>query len=386
MPATNILAKWSKVTTFDLTVFMDKKSIAADAVDLNIKLIKWRMLPGLEPERMKEQRFLLLGSGTLGCSLARTLMGWGVRKMTFVDSGKVSFSNPVRQSLYTHEDAARGRSKAKAAAEAVQAIMPDAEVQDVELEVPMPGHPHKTPEVLRKNIQQLRELIESHDVVCMLTDSRESRWLPSLLVAAAQRGRKAVTPPSPEAVGAFEPPRRVLRPPLGMTVALGFDSFLVQRQTYLESPSACYFCNDVTAPRDSLAFRTLDQQCTVTRPGLSGISAGVAVELIAALVQHEDRYEAKATGKPSCLGAVPHQIRGFLAEFKLAPMETEPFPMCICCSKKILDRYEEEGDDFVLRIIQNSSAELEDISGLAAMKAGVNTDDCLSFDDFDDED
>merc|ERR1711976_44530 len=115
-----------------------------------------------------------------------------------------------------------------------------------------------------------------------------------------------------------------------MTVALGFDSFLVQRQTYLRSASACYFCNDVTAPRDSLAFRTLDQQCTVTRPGLSGMSAGIAVELIAALVQHADGFAATATGAPSCLGNVPHQIRGFLSDFKLAPMETEPFVNCIC--------------------------------------------------------
>jgi len=227
--------------------------------------------------------------------------------------------------------------------------------------------------------------VQSHDVVCMLTDSRESRWLPSLLVAAAQRKRMPPVDPDRGAAGAFEPPARSpARPPLGLTVALGFDSFLVQRQTYLGSPAACYFCNDVTAPRDSLAFRTLDQQCTVTRPGLSGISAGIAVELVAALVQHEDRFEAKATGKDSCLGAVPHQIRGFLAEFKLSPMETEPFPMCICCSNKILERYEEEGDAFINRVIENS-AELEEISGLAAMKAAVSSEDCLAFDEFDED-
>ena len=46
-------------------------------------------------------------------------------------SGQVSFSNPVRQSLFTHRDAAEGRQKATAAREAVEAILPDAEVEDV---------------------------------------------------------------------------------------------------------------------------------------------------------------------------------------------------------------------------------------------------------------
>merc|ERR1719336_2164892 len=112
----------------------------------------------------------------------------------------------------------------------------------------------------------------------MLTDSRESRWLPSMIVAAAQQ--------VPDASA------REKAPPLGLTVALGFDSFLVSRQTYLGAPSACYFCNDMSAPADSLAFRTLDQQCTVTRPGLSGIASNIAVELIAALTQHRDGFGA----------------------------------------------------------------------------------------------
>ena len=91
-----------------------------------------------------------------------------------------------------------------------------------------------------------------------------------------------------------------------MQVALGFDSFLVMRHGISParydpgswddsggepepeaaaqegtdgSPDSddsvhlgCYFCNDVVAPTDSMSNRTLDQQCTVTRPGLAPMS------------------------------------------------------------------------------------------------------------------
>lgn len=53
-------------------------------------------LPRAQVDRVAGTKCLLLGAGTLGCSVARTLLGWGVRHITFVDNSRVAYSNPVR--------------------------------------------------------------------------------------------------------------------------------------------------------------------------------------------------------------------------------------------------------------------------------------------------
>ncbi|XP_059800046.1 ubiquitin-like modifier-activating enzyme ATG7 isoform X2 [Hypanus sabinus] len=367
----------------NLSECMDPKRLAESSVDLNLKLMRWRLVPSLDLESVVNTRCLLLGAGTLGCNVARTLMSWGVRQITFVDNAKVSYSNPVRQSLYEFEDCLEGgKPKALAAVEKLQKIFPGVKVEGYILSIPMPGHPVNFSEVTmqqaQNDVEQLEKLISSHDVIFLLMDTRESRWLPTVIAASLRK--------------------------LVINAALGFDTFVVMRhglkkprQECGEPTSAatavppsvmgsslfsnipghklgCYFCNDVVAPGDSTRDRTLDQQCTVSRPGLAMIAGALAVELMVSILQHPEGGYAVASSSddrlnepPTSLGLVPHQIRGFLSRFDNVLPASLAFDKCTACSSVVLDHFEKEGFQFLANVFNSSHSFLEDLTGLTLL-------------------
>lgn len=48
--------------------------LAESAIDLNLKLMRWRLIPGIDLDCVANTRCLLLGAGTLGCNVARCLL------------------------------------------------------------------------------------------------------------------------------------------------------------------------------------------------------------------------------------------------------------------------------------------------------------------------
>ncbi|XP_048742795.2 ubiquitin-like modifier-activating enzyme ATG7 isoform X2 [Ostrea edulis] len=355
----------------NLSATMDPTRLAASAVDLNLKLMRWRLLPELNLDRVSGTRCLLLGAGTLGCNVARCLLGWGVRSITLVDNGKVSYSNPVRQTLFVFEDCVKGgKPKAEAAAEALKKIFPGVDAKGISLSIPMPGHavPDSAIEIVQKDVKTLQDLVNSHDAIFLLLDTRESRWLPTLMAAEKKK--------------------------IVICSALGFDTYLVMRHgvksdveerepaplsSYTSIPGdqlGCYFCNDVVAPGNSLRDRTLDQQCTVSRPGISYMAAALAVELLVSILQHPQLGEAPADSSANdehlnkefgcSLGLIPHQIRCFMSRFQQILPACRAFDKCTACSKTVIQQYREDGFTFLRRAF-NEPSYLEDLTGLTQM-------------------
>lgn len=225
----NMAGKLSPRVTH-LAHYMDPNSLADQAVDLNLKLMKWRIAPDLDLDKIKSTKCLLLGAGTLGSFVARGLLAWGVRKITFIDNATVSFSNPVRQPLFDYQDSVGGETqKAYRAAESLKNIYPGVESTGHILSVPMLGHPITDEAKTEMDFSVLQKLIDEHDAIFLLMDTRESRWLPTVMAKAAGK--------------------------IVLNAALGFDTYVVMRHGVTPAdggPAAlgCYFCNDVVAPGD----------------------------------------------------------------------------------------------------------------------------------------
>ena len=367
----------------DLGESMDPTRLAVAAAELNLKLMRWRLLPELDLERVTKTKCLLIGAGTLGCAVARTLLGWGVREFTFVDSGRVSFSNPTRQSLFEFADCLDGgKPKAEAAAANLARVFPGVLSRGVAMAVPMPGHPVSGDDATRAlaDVERLEALVKTHDAVFCLTDTRESRWLPTLLCAAndvalvnAALGFDSylVMRHGGGTAGAVKKKDRVSRENARENAGSGFGFGDEDPQRgdaedarLLSSRLGCYFCNDVMAPGDSTRDRTLDQQCTVTRPGLAPIAGALAAEMLVALrhwrgdeagVKTEEATRRSDAPKrrpgappahvgaprageapPTPLGIVPHQIRGHVSTYAQSLFAAPAFDKCTACSETVV--------------------------------------------------
>ena len=99
------------------------------------------------------------------------------------------------------------------------------------MSVPIPGYPVPLASVVqtKKDVATLEKLVDEHDITFLLMNSRESRWLPTVLGTA--KGK------------------------IVLNTALGFDTYLVMRQGAWTPGKdgkrlGCAYCNDIVAPSD----------------------------------------------------------------------------------------------------------------------------------------
>ncbi|POM84037.1 ThiF family protein [Cryptosporidium meleagridis] len=348
----------------DLKNYLSPHELQQRLSTMNIDLIKWRLIPNFEQIHFKNLKFLIIGSGTLGCTVARNLIGWGIRNFKFIDHSKVSLNNPMRQCLFTLEDAKNKKNKALAAVERLKYVCPDIHAEGVDFEIPILGDSTLSFETFLKSVNQTKDHIIDSDVVMLLTDNKESRWLPTVLTGLINRyyNRK--------------------RPILCITVGLGFDSFIVVRNTFTEtdySNSGCYFCGDfsINSKNNTLDI-PVDQQCSVVRMGASYFASSIAVELIMNLSQHPLTWNAphlsnrsnKSEENKSLLGTTPQCIRGFLADFSFCTDPIQRNKHCIACSDELIERIHKDEVNTLSEIFINPRM-VESISGLTNFKSEV---------------
>lgn len=202
-----------------------------------------------------------------------------------------------------------------------------------------------------------------------------------------------------------------------INTALGFDTYLVMRHGQTRAPTVplssstngdlasaeltapvsaegrlgCYFCNDIVAATNSQKDRTLDQQCTVTRPGLSFIASALAVELMVTLAHPKEKHSAEEGDEegdeaeeggvdPNAAPEIPHQIRGTVTGFTQFTPHAPAFGCCTACSAPIVQAFIERGFGFVQQACQDSTV-LEVTSGITGLMQNVDVDDCVESDD-----
>lgn len=314
----------------------DSASLARTSVRLHLELMKWRACPAFDIDKVVALRVLIIGAGAVGGAISCTLLGYGVTKQTFVDSGTVGLSNVARQPLFSAADAAHGMAKATAAANSLVASHPGAEAIGIVLDIPTPGRAQRGTDAITAHlsaIATLRELLKTSDVVFLALDTREARWLPAVMAASL-------------------PPACA---PLVITAGVGFDTAVVVRHGAPHSTLGCFFCagGDTAPPRDSRAGAPMDEICTVTRPGVVFLVGALAAELAITTLLHPlgaaAPHEAMdAVVFPSPFGAASHVTRAKIRGPSITTTGAPADPFCLTCGPTIQNEIALRGDAFLI--------------------------------------
>ncbi|KAG0695084.1 hypothetical protein DFH29DRAFT_814554 [Suillus ampliporus] len=114
----------------------------------------------------------------------------------------------------------------------------------------------------KKDVGRTEKPFNEHDVVFLPMNSRESRWLPTVLGAANGK--------------------------IILNAVLRFDTYLVTSHGDVQSTDIHSHIFSYSLAIESLTDHTLNQMYTVTGPGLASIAASTAVELLVSSLRRLD--------------------------------------------------------------------------------------------------
>lgn len=265
------------VTTFvkvDLRFSIEENSLLEYAGKNNLELMRVRLAPEIALPKIYNLKVTIIGTGTLGCNLARNLLAWGIEHLTFVDNNTVSSSNLLRQSLFESGDL--GQPKTEVAARRVGQIFPPCKekVKGVEIHIPMPDHPECL-ENLAENLVKLEQVVESSDLVFLCTDNRESRWLPSLIAVSKNK-------------------------PL-INLAIGFDSWTVMRHPLTLPQTEVTFTKFLTKPStatDTEWHTDSPQIGNISLPDHTDVFSSRPIQQLHTSSQHYTQQQQSTSGVP----------------------------------------------------------------------------------------
>jgi len=120
------------------------------------------------------------------------------------------------------------------------------------------------------------------------------------------------------------------------------------------------------------------------------MASALCVELLVSIMQHPLRDQCPALIRAdleesvpealSCLGIVPHTIRGFLGRYSTVLPTGEAFSQCVACSSSVRKAFQDNGFSFLLKVF-NELNYLEDLTGLRAMQLATDLSEIIELSD-----
>lgn len=150
------------------------KPFSEEEVERYARHLMLREIGGPGQQKLRAARVLIVGAGGLGAPAALYLAAAGVGSIGLADPDTVALSNLQRQVIYAGNDV--GRSKVRAAAQALTALNPQVAVEEHTFEV---------------ETENARALVSAYDCVLDGTDSFPTRF--AVNTACFEKGKPLVS-------------------------------------------------------------------------------------------------------------------------------------------------------------------------------------------------